>query len=198
MTGISRRLRGRASWLWLVAVACGGRAATEAPGTAEPTPTRAIPLDEAVVLETTGAPPPDTGVTFRTGERRVIVLRHGPPDDVAFAELEFTPEAFGPDVGREVRVEVRPRPGVYGVDVAASLPFRSGATLSFSYARYFKAPGRAALVYGNDIVYERALAVGLVQAEGGLLTLLPSTRPALDVLQAQMPGPGGYLVAAPQ
>jgi len=94
-------------------------------------------------------------------------------------------------------VDVRPRPGVYGVDVASTLPFRSGVSLAFSYARYFSAPARAGLVYGNDILFEQALAVGHIQS-GGMLALLPSTRPALDFLSAQMPGSGGYVVAAPQ
>jgi hypothetical protein len=197
MTGISRGLWGRASWLCLAALACGGRAVEESESAARPTPFRVVPLQEAIVLETAGAPPSDTSVTFRTGERRVIVLRHGPPLNVTFAQLDFAADAFGADTGREVRVDVRARPGVYGVDVAATLPFRSGASLAFSYARYFSAPARARLVYGNDIVFERALAVGQI-VPNAMLALLPSTRPALDFLSAQMPGPGGYVVAAPQ
>jgi hypothetical protein len=197
MTGISRGLWGRASWLWLAALACGGRAADEGEPAVRPTPFRVVPLQEAIVLETAGPPPSDTSVTFRTGERRVIVLRHGSPHNVTFARLEFAPNAFGADTGREVRVDVRPRPGVYGVDVASTLPFRSGVSLAFSYARYFSAPARARLVYGNDILFEQALAVGQIQS-GAMLALLPSTRPALDFLSAQMPGSGGYVVAAPQ
>ncbi|MBA3259196.1 MAG: hypothetical protein H0T68_07015 [Gemmatimonadales bacterium] len=197
MTGISRGLRGRATWLCLAAVACGGRAAPEGEAGVGPTPFRIVPVQEAMVLETAGPPPSDTSVTFHTGERRVIVLRHGPPTNVTFAELLFTPNAFGADSGRAVTVEVRPRPGVYGVDVATTLPFRAGVSLTFTYARYFSAPARARVVYGGDILFERALAIGQLRPNG-LLALLPSTRPALDVMSAAMQGPGSYLMAAPQ
>jgi hypothetical protein len=162
-----------------------------------PTAQRTISLQEAIVLETSGPPPSDTSVTFRTGEPRIIVLRHGPPENVAFVQLAFPPEAFGPARGREVRVEVRPRPGIYGVDVATTLPIQSGASLLFTYARYFLAPAQARTVYGNEVLFERALAVGQVQP-GGLLTLLPASRPAADVLAAPLPAAGRYLVAAPR
>ena len=92
---------------------------------------------------------------------------------------------------------MRPRPGVYGVDVASSLPIRPGAYLVFKYARFFSSPARARTVYGSDAVYERALAVGQLRADG-MLALLPSTRPAADVLRAPLPAAGSYLVAAPQ
>jgi hypothetical protein len=195
MTGISRGLRGRASWLCLAALACGGGGAPK-PGPGGPAPLRAIPAKEALVLENAGPPPSDTSVTFRAGERRAIVLRHGPPDNVTFARLDFAPEAFGPNLGQEVRVEVRPHPGVYGLDIASTVPFGSGATLAFYYARYFTAPARARQLYGNDVVFERALAIWQNQPNSMLGPLSP-TRPALDMLSAQIPGPGGYLVAAP-
>ena len=75
--------------------------------------------------------------------------------------------------------------------------FGRSATIAFKYARYFAAPGRARTVYGSDIAYERALAVGQVRPDGAL-ALLPSTRPYPDVLQAQLSAAGTYLVAAPQ
>jgi hypothetical protein len=149
------------------------------------------------VLETAGAAPPDTSVTFRTGERRIIILRHGPPDYVTFAQLEFSPTAFGADTGREVRVTLRPRPGVYGMDISSTPSFAAGATLAFSYARYFRAPARALAVYRNNVLFEQALAVAQVRPDSQL-ALLPSTRPALDFQSAEIPGPGRYLVAAPQ
>jgi hypothetical protein len=197
MTGISRGLWGWATWLCLAALGCGGRASSGTEAAERPTPVRIIPLREALVLETAGAPPSDTSITFRTGERRVIILRHGPPDNVTFAQLEFTSEAFGADTGREVRVDLRPRRGVYGMDVAATVPFRSGASLAFSYARYFRAPARARAVHRNDMLFEQTLAIAQIRPDG-TAALLPSTRPALDFLSAEIPGPGGYVVAAPQ
>jgi hypothetical protein len=193
MTGISRSLWGRASWLCLATIACGGGAAPKAPS--QPAPLRPIPLKEAIVLENAGPPPSDTAVTFRAGERRAIILRHGPPDNVAFARLDFAPEAFGSGAGSEVRLELRPHPGVYGLDITSTVPF-SGATLAFYYARYFTAPARARQRYGNVVAFEQALTIGQVQS-GALLAPLSSTRPALDMLSATIPGPGGYFVAAP-
>ncbi|HEY7637459.1 MAG TPA: hypothetical protein VH763_18050 [Gemmatimonadales bacterium] len=178
-----------------MAVACGGRAATSSGERAAPSP-RVIPLARAIVLETSGSPPSDTSVTFTAGEPRTIILRHGPPDNVVFAELIFPPNAFA-DSGRAVRVDVRPRPGVYGVDLGTTLSLRSGATIVFKYARYFSAPARARAVYGSDVAFERALAVGEV-LPAGTLNLLPSTRPAADNLSANIRTPGRYLVAAPE
>lgn len=196
MTGISRGLWSRASWLGVVLAACGGRSSGAGDRTDAPAPARTIPLSEAIVLETAGPPPGDTTVTFLAGQHRVIVLRHGPPENIVFAELVFPPAAFA-DSGREVKVEVRPRPGVYGVDVATSVPIRQGAALVFKYARYFAAPVLARQVYGGDLAFERALGIGQLQA-GGMLVLLPSTRPASDVLRAPLPAAGSYLVAAPR
>jgi hypothetical protein len=194
MTGISRSRWGRASWLCL-AVACGGRAATAGPKPGPGGVIRMVPLDSAFVLETAGPPPPDTSVTFNAGVFHTIVLRHGPPDNLAFAELEFPPKAFAADSGRPVTVTVRPRPGVYGVDVTTSLPLATGATLTFKYARYFTAPARAKAAYGTDVLYERALAIGQIQP-GGRLGLLQSTRPASDNISSALPASGRYLVAA--
>jgi hypothetical protein len=196
MAGIFRGLWGRASWLCLAAAACGGSRPPGDGARSAPTGVRVFPLSEAIVLETAGPPPPDTTVTFLAGQPRTIVLRHGPPEYVVFAELVFPPSAFaGP--GREVRVEVRPRPGEYGLDVATSLPIRDSAAVVFKYARYFASSAKARAVYGSDVAYERALAIGRVMP-GGRLGLLPSTRPFPDLLRAPLPAAGTYLVAAPQ
>lgn len=113
-----------------------------------------------------------------------------------FAILSFPAGAFG-DSGQTVTVEVRPRPGVYGLDLTSSLPLRAGGTITFSYARYFSAPNRARQVYRTDIAFERALAVGRVLPENQI-ELLSSTRPAPDHISAALRAPGSYLVAAPQ
>jgi hypothetical protein len=196
MAGIFRGLAGRASWLCLAAAACGGSRSSGDNQTAAAARGRVVALSEAIVLETSGPPPPDTTVTFIAGELRTIVLRHGPPDYIVFAELVFPPAAFA-ERGREVRVDVRPRPGVYGLEVATSLPIRDSAQIVFKYPRYFAAPARSRVVYGSDVAYERALAIGRLMP-GGRLGLLPSTRPVPDLLQARLPAPGTYLVAAPQ
>jgi hypothetical protein len=196
MAGIFRGLWGRASWLCLAAAACGGARSPADGERAAPPGVRVFPLSAAIVLETAGPPPPDTTVTFIAGQARSIVLRHGPPEYIVFAELIFPPPAFA-EPGREVRVDVRPRPGVYGLEVATSLPIRDSAVVVFKYARYFASSAKARAVYGSDVAYERALAVGRVMP-GGMLALLPSTRPFPDVLRAPLPAAGSYLVAAPE
>lgn len=196
MTGISGRRWSRASGLCLAVAACGGRAATRT--SAEPSAARIVPLAAAIVLETSGPPPSDTTVEFVTGTPRVIVIRHGPPENIEFAEVSFPPRAFLGDSGHVVKVDVRPRPGVYGLDIITSLPLAREASVTFKYARYFLAPARARQVYGNDVLYERALSVGQLIPSGSLLALLPSTRPAADNLRGAMSAPGTYLVAAPE
>ena len=175
--------------------ACGGRQATPEPE-AGPVASRVLPLSRVFILETSGPPPSDTSVTFTTGTERVIVLYHG-GENIAFARLTFQARAFG-DSGRTVQVDVRPRPGIYGLDLASSLSFRPGeAAVTFVYGRYFSAPAAARRVYGNDVAFERALAVGRLMPNAQV-ELLPSTRPAADNLSAGMTAPGSYLVAAPQ
>lgn len=196
MAGIFRGLWGRASWLCLAAAACGGARSPNPGETAPSSGVRVVPVSQAIVLETAGPPPADTTVTFIAGQPRTIVLRHGPPEYIVFAELTFPPPAFA-ERGREVRVVVRPRPGVYGLEVVTSLPIRDSAVVAFKYPRYFAASGKARAVYGSDVAYERALAVGRL-LPGEMLALLPSTRPFPDVLQAPLPAAGTYLAAAPQ
>ncbi|MDQ3137781.1 MAG: hypothetical protein M3Q93_09350 [Gemmatimonadota bacterium] len=205
MTGISRRRRKRATWrgvaaaatttaVTALAAACGGRAVSGP--RVEASAVRVVPAATAIVLETAGPPPSDTAVSFAAGALHVVVLRHGPPENVVFAEVSFPPRAFRVDSGRVVSVEIRPRPGVYGLEVATSQPLRQGASVTFKYARYFSAPARARTAFGSDVLYERALAVGQVQAGGSALALLPSSRPTADNLRAPLPASGIYLVAA--
>jgi hypothetical protein len=149
-----------------------------------------------IVLETAGPPPPDTSVSYSAGRPRTIVLRHGPPENIVFATLIFPANAFA-DSGQTVTVEIRPRPGVYGLDFSTSLPLRAGATLEFSYGRYFSAPARARQVYHSDVAYERAVAIGRVLPDTQI-QLLSSFGPVPDHIAATVSAAGGYLVAAPQ
>jgi hypothetical protein len=152
-------------------------------------------MARVIVLETSGPPPSDTSVSFPAGTLRTIVLRQGPPENIVFARLTFPAGAF-PDSGQVVTVEVKPRPGVYGLDIALSKPLRGSATMTFEYARYFSAPERARQVYHSDGAFERALAIGHVLPENQI-ELLPSVRPELDHLSAPIAAAGRYLVAAP-
>jgi hypothetical protein len=189
-----------ATWLALSVVILSSCGARHPPPSATPAATpaapRVLPLSRVIVLETSGPPPSDTSVTFVAGTEHVIVLRHGPPENIVFARLEFGAGSFA-DSGQTVTVDVRPRPGVYGLDIATSLPLREGGSLTFDYSRYFSAPSRARQVYGSDVAFERALAIGRLLSESQI-ELLPSDRPAPDRLSARFRLPGRYLVAAPQ
>ena len=145
-------------------------------------------------LEMSGAGPADTTVTFTSGERRVIVLRHGPPDNAVFAEVHFDTTAFAAR-GSPVQVTVRPRPGVYGISIQSTVPFTT-ALLVFKYAVHFLDPAGARTKYGSDIGFERAL--GIAHLDGANVTFIPSTRPATDNLAARVTLPGTYVVGAPR
>jgi hypothetical protein len=198
MTGISRAPWRAASALVgltaLLVAGCGGRSGS-APRV-DPTAPRLVPVSAVIVLETSGPPPSDTTVELAAGAPHVVVLRHGPPENVVFAEVSFPPTAFRTDSGRVVRVELRPRPGVYGLDILANQPLAGGVSVTFKYARYFLAPARARESFGSDVLFEKALAVGQLLPSSAQLALLPSTRPAPDNLRGPVPAAGTYLVAA--
>jgi hypothetical protein len=158
------------------------------------TPLRTMPADSVFVLEAGGTPPADTVVRFAPGQRRAVVLRHGPPDQAAFAVVEFGDSAFTD--GDSVQVTIRTRPGVYGLDIASDQPFRGGA-ITFKYARHFAAPVAARERYGSDARFERQLAVGRLPGDGRII-LLPTRRPTADNVSAELDGPGSYVVAGPK
>jgi hypothetical protein len=198
MRAISRALRNAATWMTpvLLGWGCGSKRPAPAAAPEAPTAARVLPLNRVIVLETSGPPPSDTSVSFPAGTLRTIVLRQGPPENIVFARLTFSAGAF-PDSGQTVTVEVKPRPGVYGLDLAMSKPIRGGATVDFEYARYFSAPARARQAYGSDGAFERALAVGHLLPENQI-DLLPTIRLELDHVAAPIATAGSYLVAAPQ
>ena len=175
--------------LLLAIAACGGkRAAGRAPR--DVTPLRTLPADSVYVLEAGGTPPADTVVRLAPGRRRAVVLRHGVPDQATFAIVEFGDSAF--TGGDSVQVTLRPRPGVYGLDITSDQPFREG-TITFKYARHFAAPVAATERFG-DVGFEHRLAVGHLPGDGSI-KLLPTRRPASDNVSAELDGPGSYVVA---
>lgn len=154
-------------------------------------------MDRLFILESWGATPSDTTVALRPRKQRAIVLRHGPPDNTVFAELLLPAEVLPDSSADSMSVSLVVRPGGYGLTITASRPFKAGATLKFEYPVHFAAPIAANEKYGNAARFEQALAIG-VREPDGRYHLLPSTRPAADALQATIPGPGVYVVAAPR
>lgn len=181
----------------MAVLACGGSSKpTTAP---DPRiPKAVLPASQLFVLEMSGIPPDDSVVTFSVTQPRVVVVRHGSPDNTVFAELTFPDSVFwskdGPD---SVTVVVRPRPGVYAMDLAMTVIPNRGATIRFKYPVHFVASLDAVQKYGTPGRYERALAIGML-ADGSNYALLNSQRPASDNLEAALPGPGSYVVAAPR
>jgi hypothetical protein len=183
----------------LAALGCGPPSATPAPATGTaPAPSRVIPLEQLFVLEASGVPPEDTVVTFRAGAPRRIILRHGAPDYTIFLELDFAAATFAaPGMPDSVTAVIRPRPGIYGVDVTLTVPPGPAALIRFKYPVHFAAPVAAIRRYGSASRVERALVIGARQPSGAY-GLLPSTRPASDNLEAPLPGSGTYLVVVPR
>ena len=84
----------RLALVGLLALGGCSRRNESARSTPEVTPLRTLRADSVFVLEVGGTPPADTVVRLAPGERRVIVLRHGPPDQAAFAVVDFGDSAF--------------------------------------------------------------------------------------------------------
>jgi len=180
----------------LVLLGCGGGGGATGGGSRSPTPRvpPAGPLTEAFVLESSGVPPDDTTTTFAAQAGRVVLLRRGAPDNSLFAEIRIAAADSG--ATDSTTLAVRPRPGLYGVELSASGRAPGRIRLTFSYGLHFVAPADARERYGSNLVFERTLFVA--RLEGDRLVYLPSTRPGSDLLSAEVDGPGVYLVASPR
>ena len=156
-----------------------------------------LALQQAYLLESWGAPAEDTTVAFSASEGRVIVMRRGSPDNNLFARISFPPGSVQPAGGDSAVVSIRPRPGLYGIDLVTNATIGDGAEITFSYAIHFVAPAGARDTYGSEYRFERFLGVARLEGDSTLV-FADSRRPASDVLAAPLPGPGRYLVAAPR
>ncbi len=188
-----KRLPGASAGLLLI----GSCAAPAPPGSPPPERSGPLPLSQVLVLEAAGIMPDDTVVAIPQGARRIVVLRRSAPDFGLFARMQLGDTALVPPDGSDTaRLILRPVPGEYALDVEISGRLTTGATMVFSYGSHFLAPAGARARYGSDLQYERALAIGRV--EDGKVVFLPTTRPGTDMVEAQLTGPGRYLVGAPR
>lgn len=197
--GISRTWRTAASALAVAALTQGcGRATAAGTNPAAPLPVTVskLRLSQVYVLESGGVPPADTSVTIQPGQHRVVILRHEPPDNSDFVQLDFPATTFK-TAEVPVRVTVRPLPGIYGVTVESSAPIGPDATITFKYPVHFTAPAEALKRFGGAGMFERMLNIGR-DTGGGLYGFVDSTRPASDNLSAPLPSAGAYIVAAPR
>lgn len=186
-------------------MACGRGAA--APGGAAPKrddskPKVVLPSEQLYVLEASGLLPEDTTITFVSGQPRTVMLRHGPPDNTVFLQLNFPAGAFPAPKDSlaprdSVRIAIHPQAGLYAVDIQMNLTPEKGATIQFKYPVHFAAPNAAIARYGSRARYERALMIG-IGMDSTSVGLLESERPASDNLRSAFLGSGTYLVAAPR
>lgn len=180
-----------------LAGACGGAprvdpgVVTPEAGAPPPPPAR---IDRVFVLESGGTAPEDTVVIVPPGRSRVILVRRGAPDNSLFARIAMPADSTRTD---SIRIVVRPRPGVYGIDLEADRPLPAGMTLTISYAVHFVTPAGARDRYGSDLGFERALYLARAGPDSQII-FLPTSRPGSDVLAATIPGAGRYLVSAPK
>lgn len=205
--GISRWLvRGarRASALLALGIAlgstgCGGRQQGVLEEAAAPPAPKELKPEEAFLVEVWGPSPPDTTVTFLSSQPRTVVLRHGPPDNTVFAEVSFPANALAPAEGADsVRLQIRPLPGIYGVDLLADGKLAEGARLTFKYPVHFSAPAASRDKYPTELEFERALVIARQPEPGASYHTLPTTRPASDNLSTELPELGRYLLLAPR
>ncbi len=181
----------------LVAIGCGGPQ-NIVPGVSPRDETRPPPAatgsDGAFILESGGTAPDDTVVVIPPVRGRTILVRRGAPDNSLFARIVIPSDSARTD---SIRITVRPRPGVYGIDLESTGPLPAGSMLTISYAIHFVAPGGAREQYGGDLGFERALHIAAATPDGRIV-FLPTSRPGSDLLAATIPGPGRYLVSAPK
>ncbi len=180
----------------LVACASAPLTGAKAPVPFTGDPHRIYALSQVYLLQKSEPPVADTTVRVRRGVARVIMLRHAAPDYLTFAELRLPAAAFDTTGGDSVDVAIRPRPGVYGVDLTTSAVLKS-ATLTFKYAVHFKAPDEARAALGSDVAFERVLAIGKL-GPGETIAFQRSYRPAADNLSTELTAAGSYIVGAPK
>lgn len=158
-----------------------------------PVVVRTAPRGETAPVEVGGIAPSDTVVTVRKGESRVVILRHGPPDRAEFVELTLPATVFAGASKDTIRVTIKPRPGVYGVELSADADWGPGAQIAFKYAVHFYPPADAVRRYRTLTEIDRRLTVAR-RGPNGDLTLYLSSRPAPDVLRAFIPGEGTWVM----
>jgi hypothetical protein len=178
-----------------VTLGCGG--AGSGPDAPAPEPALAArALTEVFLLEAAGAIPDDTTISIDAGAGRVFELRRPGPDYGLFARLVIPPPDSGATRG-PLQLTLRPRPGLYAIDLDVQGTLGKGASIEFSYGMHFVAPAGARERYGGDLLFERALRLGRLE-ESTRVVFLPTNRPGSDMVAGPVAGPGRYLVAAPR
>ncbi len=160
---------------------------------AGPVAVRVAPKGESAPVEVGGVTPNDTVVLVRRGVGRVVILRHGPPDRTDFAELTLPATVFAKATHDSILVTIKPRPGVYGVELSADSDWGPGTALTFKYAIHFYPPADALQRYATLTEVDRRLTLARRERNGDL-TIYLTSHPAPDVVKAFIPGEGAYVM----
>lgn len=177
--------------------ACHGSAPSIEAPTPGPAP-REYTAEQVFTVEVWGAQPSDTTVTFATAAPRTIVLRHGPPDNTVFAEVDVPANALTASSGPDATLTIIPLPGLYGVTLQSDATLKAPLRLTFKYPVHFAAPSDSRTRYPTDVLFEQALVVAFAEQDGARFQTLRSTRPASDNLQAIVSNLGRYQLVAPR
>lgn len=183
----------------ILAGGCHGRPKLAPSPRAIPAPTtlQTLRADQVFVLENDGAEARDTVAAILSGQARTVVVRQAIPDNTVFATIDLPAGAFDGGPGDTVHLTLSPRPGVYGIDIAADAAFGPGIVLTFKYAVHFAAPAEAMQHYGSAERLEQRLTIARRNADGSF-ALVASGRPAGDNLSAFLNAAGSYYVVAPR
>lgn len=177
----------------LPSASCHGNRVDVSAGTASATiaVAPATTLDKVWLIEASGAPVPDTSVTFAARSGRTIVLRHARPDDAIFLILDFPPSTDSTRAGDSLHVRVQPVAGKYAFMLATPDKLPPAAQATFSYAIHFRAPAGASAKYPSTAVLEQALAPALL-GDANKVQFVGGTRPAADVVRFPVTTAGSY------
>ena len=182
--------------LGLGAACHGSRADLSAtPASATIAPAAATTLDKVWLLEASGAPVPDTSVTFAATTGRTIVLRHAPPDDAIFLILDFPAATDTMHARDSVHVRVHPVAGKYAFELVTTDKLPGNASATFSYAVHFRAPAGASVKYPSAGKFEQALAPAELGA-ANKVQFIGGVRPAADVVRFPVAAAGSYALVA--
>jgi hypothetical protein len=151
----------------------------------------ATTLDKVWLIEASGAPVPDTSVTFAARSGRTIVLRHARPDNAIFLILDFPPSTDSSRAGDSVHVQVQPVAGKYAFMLATPDRLAPAAQATFSYAIHFRAPTESSARYPSTAALEQALAPALL-GPAGKVQFVGGMRPAADVVRFPVAAAGSY------
>ena len=156
-----------------------------------------LPLTQVWILGQSGPSPSDTTVRFVASAGRTVVIRHAPPDNSIYAIVDFPAGSVAPTAGDTAVVLISPTPGQFGVAITSPGSIASGVQATFSYATHFQAPSDAVSRYPSPTRFEQSMGAASL-GDNGIVTFVPTARPAADMIRFPVAGEGTFVLAAPR